>query len=94
MTAGRLFVTQARFKRARSNLVDRSVVGFADVELNHELRLHGFVVRRLDGKYSVELPARRDRRGRQHEVVRATELVRERLAAQVLQALRAEGRLP
>jgi DNA-binding cell septation regulator SpoVG len=82
-------ISDVQFTAAPPADVERGLVGFTRLTLNGVLRLDGIAVRRtLEGHMTLSFPARRDRTGREHKLVRPVnaEIGRE-IEYQVLEAL-------
>jgi hypothetical protein len=66
-----LLVSEVRFTSARSDDIERGLIGWASFTVDGNLRLDGVAVRRtVEGRHALSFPARRDASRRRHFYVR------------------------
>ncbi len=70
-TANELSVSSVQFTPASTRDVQKGLLGFVSLVIDGCLRLDGIALRStLDGKRALSFPARRDRQGRDHPIMR------------------------
>jgi len=93
MPDGALVVTEVRLTAASQRDAESGLLAYLTVVLNGSLAVDGLALRRsVEGKTYVSYPARTDRRGGRHPIVRPlSEDARVELEREVFRALRAGG---
>ncbi len=96
MSVSGIHVSEVRFSEATEQDEQAGLLGFVACTVNGLLRLDGIALRRTRaGDLVLSFPARRDRLGADHPIVRPLgNEVRRSVQDQVLLALRAKGELP
>ena len=89
-----LHVTSVTLTPSRPLDQAEGLLGWVAVELNGELVVTGITLRRTrQGDLDLSFPARTDRRGRKHPIVRVDDELRAAIEREVLGELRRQGRL-
>lgn len=90
-----LVITEVEITRTPDAQQRAGLLGFLRLRIGDGLGIDGVTLRRTaDGRMTLSWPARRDRQGRDHTIVRPLdEATRIHLERQVMDALRAQGEL-